>query len=470
MRRVVKHLVLEGHGEVTELLPFVFLKDGHLTYDRFAFVSSSWISRLPYEQPNEDTWLAAIRLLESKVMTEDLLPGKRPEDSQIGLAALIAAAVHRNQQDKLGFPYLEHPRRVYLNSEFSLALEAFGENERMIGYQAAWLHDVLEDSEEFFYRQVTKADLSNWGFDFEVIATVMKLTKTKETSKDDYYSAIQADPVARAVKLADIADNMADWRRELLDDETGLILRDKYQHALQSLNYSNQRDNWLEPRLGFFDQGPLPLFAYPESKTALLRAEVKRTNRQDAEPRVPKDLYKKLEQVSNEVYAMMRSGPWRPDKIFSAEAEVSEGYTFDSLYAMYLALLVMAEGGRLQGHEPNEHEELGSILDSLNRSDASFNLQHLGVMPLETTSADMKLRVTRAVSILRKLRYNHDAWISGRATSSADLPSNEELIKAADLETVIDSAFLDFSAGLLPWGGKVFKELLSDIFYASQDY
>jgi hypothetical protein len=91
-------------------------------------------------------------------------------------------------------------------------------------------------------------------------------------------------------------------------------------------------------------------------------------------------------------------------------------------------------------------------------------------MPLETTSADMKLRVTRAVSILRKLRYNHDAWISGRATSSADLPSNEELIKAADLETVIDSAFLDFSAGLLPWGGKVFKELLSDIFYASQDY
>lgn len=42
MRRVGKQLVLEGHGEVTEVLPFVFLKDGHLTYDRFAFVSSYW--------------------------------------------------------------------------------------------------------------------------------------------------------------------------------------------------------------------------------------------------------------------------------------------------------------------------------------------------------------------------------------------------------------------------------------------
>lgn len=470
MRRVGKQLVLEGHGEVTEVLPFVFLKDGHLTYDRFAFVSSYWSPPKPYEEPDEDTWLAAIRLLESKVMTQDLLPGQRPEDSQIGLAALIAAAVHRNQQDKLGFPYLEHPRRVYLNSEFSLAAQAFGENERMVGYQAAWLHDVLEDSEEYFYRQVTEADLSNWGFDFEVIAIVMKLTKTKETKKDDYYSVIQADPVARAVKLADIADNLADWRRGFLDDGTRSVLKDKYQHALQALNYSTQKDNWLEPRLSFFDQGPLPVFAYLESKTALLRAEAKKTHGQAVEPRVPRGLYKNLEQVSAEVYGMMRSESLRLGKDLVSRAKPSEGQTFDSLYAMYLALLVMAEGGRLQVLEPNEHEALGLILDSIDRSEAGFELHHLGVIPIETTTADMKLRVTRAVSLLRKLAQNHDAWISGRARSSAGLPSNQELISAADLETVIDSAFLDFSPGLLPWGGKVFKELLSDIFQASEDY
>lgn len=287
MRRVGKQLVLEGHGEVTEVLPFVFLKDGDLIYDRFALIASARNPSLPHEQIEKDIWLAAIELLESKVMTADLLPGLLPEVSQIGFAALIAAAVHRNQQDKLGFPYLEHPRRVYLNSEFSLDPETFGEDDRMIGYQAAWLHDVLEDSEEFCYRQVTAEDFTNWGFESEVIATVIKLTKTKEIKKDDYYAVIQADPVARAVKLADIADNLADWRREFLGDETRLALTDKYQHALQALNYSTQKDNWLEPRLSFFDQGPLPLFAYPESRTALLRAEAKRTNGQAGEQMMP---------------------------------------------------------------------------------------------------------------------------------------------------------------------------------------
>lgn len=287
MRRVGKQLVLEGHGEVTEVLPFVFLKEGDLIYDRFARIKSAWHPSLPHERIKKDTWLASIKLLESKVITAGLLPGHLPEVSQIGFAALISAAVHRNQQDKLGFPYLEHPRRVYLNSEFSLAAEAFGENDRMIGYQAAWLHDVLEDSEVFFYRRVTAEDFANWGFDSGVIATVIKLTKTKDIPTDNYYAAIQADAVARAVKLADIADNLADWRRQLLDDETRLALSDKYQHALQSLNYSTQKDNWLEPRLSFFDQGPLPLFAYPGSKTALLRAEAKRNQGQAGEQRVP---------------------------------------------------------------------------------------------------------------------------------------------------------------------------------------
>jgi hypothetical protein len=469
MQREGTKLVLEGHGEVTEVLPFVFLKDGNLVYDRFAFISTSFARPRPYEEPTEEIWRAAIKLLESKVMTTDLLPGQPPESSQLGFAALIAAAVHRNQQDKHGFPYLEHPRRVFLNSEWSLDPEVFGQIERMIGYQAAWLHDVLEDSQEFFYRQITPLDLSNWGFDFEVIATVMKLTKSKEKTKEEYYAQINADPIARAVKLADIADNLAEWRQELLDQQTQSKLKAKYQHALRSLDYSIHDDNWLELRITSFDQGPLPLFAYPESKTALKRAEARFTVQQANQRRVPKGLYRKLEMVNEEVYHIRSTPFWREKQDLPQGDKLPERFSLDALYATYLALMVKEEGGRGEWIEPDEHESLGAILDSLNRSEASFEFQHLGVIPRETTSLDMKLRLTRAVTLLRKLRLKHDDWIFSRKPAEPDSPSMDELIKAADLDTVIDAAFLDFPSDLLPWGGTVFKGLLSEIFYLSED-
>ena len=469
MQREGTSLVLEGHGQVTEVLPFVFLKQGNLFFDRFAFVSTSFGEPRPCEGPTGEIWLAAIKLLESKVMTPDLLPCKSPQNSELGFAALIAAAVHRNQQDKLGFPYIEHPRRVFLNSEWSLDPEVFVQIERMIGYQAAWLHDVLEDSEEFFYRQISPLDLSKWGFDFEVIATVMKLTKSKEKTKDEYYAAINADPIARAVKLADIADNLAEWRQELLDEETKSTLKTKYRHALSSLDYSIHDDNWLEMRVTYFDQGPFPPFAYPESKTALARAESRRSKLTTDQPRVPKGLYRKLEEVNGEVYRIRSTPFWREKLDLPHGDKLPERFSLDALYATYLALMVKEEGGRGEWVEPDEHELLGAILDSLNRSEASFEFQHLGVISRETNSHDMKLRLTRAVTLLRKLRLKHHFFSPSHEPAEPDSPTMEELIKAADLATVIDAAFLDFPSDLLPWGGTVFKGLLSEIFYLSED-
>ena len=469
MPRVGTQLKLEGHGEVTEVLPFVFLKDGNLVYDRFAMISPYFAPSRPYEEPDEEIWQAAIKLLKSKVITPDLLPGKPPESSQIGFAALIAAAVHRNQQDKLGFPYLEHPRRVFLNSEWSLAPEAFGEVDRMVGYQAAWLHDVVEDSEEFFYRPITPLDLSNWGFDFEVIATVMKLTTSKERTKDEYYAKINADPIARAVKLADIADNLAEWRQALLDDETQSSLNTKYQHALRSLDYSTHEDKWLELRIAYFDQGPVPQFAYPESKTALTRAEARRVDGQTNQPRVPKGLYRKLELVDEEVYRIRKASFWREKLDPPFGDKLPERYSLDALYVTYLALMAKEEGGRGDWLDPDEHDALGAILDSLSRSEANVEFEHLGVIPRETTSADMKLRLTRAVILLRRLWLRRDDRSLDGTLISLDTPSIQDLINAEDLETVIDAAFLDFANDLLTWRGRVFKELLSEIFYLSEN-
>ena len=102
----------------------------------------------------------------------------------------IAARAHAGQVDKAGQPYILHPLRLLL---------AVGSvHERM----AAVLHDVVEDT------SVTLDDLQAEGFPGEVLDAVRALTKTAGESRIAAAKRAAANPVARAVKLADVADNM----------------------------------------------------------------------------------------------------------------------------------------------------------------------------------------------------------------------------------------------------------------------
>ncbi len=102
----------------------------------------------------------------------------------------IAATAHAGQLDKSGQPYILHPLRVMLavNSE----------HERM----AAVLHDVVEDS------AITYDDLISEGFPTEVVEAVRALTRAKGASRIDAARKAVRNPIARVVKLADVADNM----------------------------------------------------------------------------------------------------------------------------------------------------------------------------------------------------------------------------------------------------------------------
>ncbi len=102
----------------------------------------------------------------------------------------IAARSHAGQVDKAGQPYILHPLRLLLNVK--------GLHERM----AAVLHDVVEDT------PVTLEDLRAEGFPREVIDAVQALTKTKGESRLAAARRAAVNPVARTVKLADLADNM----------------------------------------------------------------------------------------------------------------------------------------------------------------------------------------------------------------------------------------------------------------------
>ena len=104
-------------------------------------------------------------------------------------AMRLCFEVHRNQVDKGGMPYVFHP--------FHLAEQMTDE----ITTVTALLHDVVEDTD------ITFSDLSDFGFPAEVIDALALLTHDDSVPYMDYVALIKHNPVAKAVKLADLRHN-----------------------------------------------------------------------------------------------------------------------------------------------------------------------------------------------------------------------------------------------------------------------
>ncbi|MBP9787257.1 MAG: guanosine-3',5'-bis(diphosphate) 3'-pyrophosphohydrolase [Acinetobacter sp.] len=105
-------------------------------------------------------------------------------------AIALAAQQHAGQVDKANAPYILHPLRVMLNVPTI---------EHKI---VAVLHDVLEDTE------TNTEDLRKLGFQQQIIDAILALTKKVGESRLQAAQRTVQNPIARVVKLADIADNM----------------------------------------------------------------------------------------------------------------------------------------------------------------------------------------------------------------------------------------------------------------------
>ena len=103
-------------------------------------------------------------------------------------AMRIAYKAHHGQLDYNGIPYIFHPIHLaeQMDDEFSCCV--------------ALLHDVVEDT------QVTLDELKA-VFPKEVTDAITLMTHNDETDYFDYVRAIKGNPIARKVKLADIAHN-----------------------------------------------------------------------------------------------------------------------------------------------------------------------------------------------------------------------------------------------------------------------
>jgi len=93
-------------------------------------------------------------------------------------------------------------RTLYINHPAEVAKRL--QNRPEFYQAAAWLHDVVEDSD------MTYSRLKKYGIPYPVVIAVKLLTKKGKISYEKYIQNIKRNSIAREVKIADIMANLSD--------------------------------------------------------------------------------------------------------------------------------------------------------------------------------------------------------------------------------------------------------------------
>lgn len=105
-------------------------------------------------------------------------------------AIKVAKTAHKDQLDKGGHDYIEHPLRVMESMKT--------EDEKIV----AVLHDVVEDT------FITIRDLVVMGFSDIVITSVRYMTRLEGQTWKSYIEGVMSNKIATRVKIADLRDNL----------------------------------------------------------------------------------------------------------------------------------------------------------------------------------------------------------------------------------------------------------------------
>jgi hypothetical protein len=130
----------------------------------------------------------------------------------------LATRFHEGAVDKAGRPYIGHILRV---------VDAVNTHEEKL---AAAMHDLLEDT------PLTSRHLSCAGSPPDTTLAVEALTRVPGERYEEFCQRAATHPVARVVKLADVADNADEGRLALLAPAEAARLRTKYQRARSILS------------------------------------------------------------------------------------------------------------------------------------------------------------------------------------------------------------------------------------------
>ena len=129
----------------------------------------------------------------------------------------IAMQAHAGQVDKAGMPYIGHVMRVMQAGKTI--------DEKIVGV----LHDVVEDTTWTFDALLAE------GFPVHIVDALRCVTKLSgDEPYESFISRVKTNPLAVAVKINDLTDNMDIRRLQALTDADVQRLR-KYLKAYQSL-------------------------------------------------------------------------------------------------------------------------------------------------------------------------------------------------------------------------------------------
>ena len=122
-------------------------------------------------------------------------------DALLAKAISLALKAHEGQVDKSGIPYAGHIMRVMAAGRTI--------DEKIVGV----LHDVVEDTEWTFEA------LLDEGFTVHIIDALRCVTKLSDNEPyDEFIERVKSNPLAIAVKINDLADNMDIRRYKELSD------------------------------------------------------------------------------------------------------------------------------------------------------------------------------------------------------------------------------------------------------------
>jgi (p)ppGpp synthase/HD superfamily hydrolase len=121
----------------------------------------------------------------------------------------IASEAHRGQINKANEPYVLHPMRV---------MDQVDSTDQKI---VAILHDVVEKNPRWSLGRLASA-----GFKPTVVEAVDAMTRRPGESYEDFVLRAASHPTSRAVKLADLKDNIHMSHIAWIDDS-------KYRRAIE---------------------------------------------------------------------------------------------------------------------------------------------------------------------------------------------------------------------------------------------
>ena len=132
-------------------------------------------------------------------------------------AISLALKAHEGQVDKSGMPYAGHIMRVMATGRTM--------DEKIVGV----LHDVVEETDWTFDALLAE------GFPVHIIDALRRVTKLSDNEPyDEFIERVKTNPLAVAVKINDLTDNMDIRRYKELSDWDVKRLK-KYLKAYQGL-------------------------------------------------------------------------------------------------------------------------------------------------------------------------------------------------------------------------------------------